>query len=298
MIFVIGEILFDQFPDKSVLGGAPFNFAFHLKKMGLPVQFVSKVGNDALGQNILNFLELHEFDLGNIQIDPDHSTGTVRVEPTRNGHTFHIEKNSAWDHLAFDDQLINRIDRSAELIYFGSLIQRSPSGKRLINQINTLDLSNAIVLCDINLRQNEFSNETIINSLNLCNMLKLNSEELSEIVNGDIDDPSVLLEERLLHIRKRYEINDIILTMGEKGSFWASETGQWHQTAKPPDRFIDSVGAGDAFAAVCAAGIIAKISIDRIIKTASWFSSQICGIQGALPQNESIYSTLIKMNTP
>ena len=125
-------------------------------------------------------------------------------------------------------------------------------------------------------------------------MLKLNSEELSEIVNGDIDDPSVLLEERLLHIRKRYEINDIILTMGEKGSFWASETGQWHQTAKPPDRFIDSVGAGDAFAAVCAAGIITKISIDRIIKTASWFSSQICGIQGALPQNESIYSTLIK----
>ena len=298
MIVVIGEILFDQFPDRSVLGGAPFNFAFHLKKMGLPVRFISRVGNDVLGWKILNFLERHGFNSDDIQKDPDHATGTVQVKPTPNGHTFHIAKNAAWDHLMFDDRLSKLIQNRAKLFYFGSLIQRTPSGKRLMEQVAALDLSGAIVFCDINLRQDEFSKKTIHRSLNLCTTLKLNREELAEIANGDIKDSSEFPQNALTEIRNTYGIDEIILTMGERGSLYDSGTHQYHMKALPPNRFVDSVGAGDAYAAVCAAGRIKETPMERTMEMASWFSGQICAIQGALPDDEAIYSKLKKVNTP
>lgn len=294
MIVVIGEILFDQFPDRSVLGGAPFNFAFHLKKMGLPVRFISKVGNDVLGRKILSFLEQHKFDLDDIQKDLDHGTGTVQVKPTQNGHEFHIAKNAAWDHLTLDDRLLDCIENRTELVYFGSLIQRSPSGKHLMKQLAALDLKRAFVFCDINLRQNHFSKETLHTSLSLCTTLKLNQDELTEIANDDIENPSDFYKTALPEIRNTYGIDEIILTMGERGSLWSSDTHQCQMKALPPDRFIDSVGAGDAYAAVCAAGLVTKSPIEQTMETASWFSSQICGLQGALPDDKSIYSKLRK----
>lgn len=323
MIVVIGEILFDQFPDKSVLGGAPFNFAFHLKKMGLPVRFFSRVGNDALGRHILNFLERHEFDIDDIQTDSDHDTGTVRVAPTRNGHTFHITENVAWDYLTFDDRLGAAVKTGSDFLYFGSLIQRSPSGKHFMKQLSAMDLHRVTVFCDINLRPNAFSKETIHDSLDLCHILKLSREELEKIAfinhdnvptstKSDNMEPSNKIrfhpddnkwqsdatEVALSQIRNVHNIDDIILTMGEKGSLWVSDSHPMEMEASSPDHFIDSVGAGDAYAAVCAAGYVAKAPIERTMALASWFSGQICGIQGALPDDESIYSPLKKMNNP
>ncbi|RZB32094.1 MAG: hypothetical protein SRB1_01713 [Desulfobacteraceae bacterium Eth-SRB1] len=49
MILAIGEILYDIFPEYKRLGGAPFDFAFHLKNLGMPVCFVSRIGNDLEG---------------------------------------------------------------------------------------------------------------------------------------------------------------------------------------------------------------------------------------------------------
>ena len=85
MILVIGEILFDTFPDYRRIGGAPFNFAFHLKKLGFPVEFVSRVGRDARGDEILHFLEQHGFDTGYIQVDPILPTGRVDIIPKKKG---------------------------------------------------------------------------------------------------------------------------------------------------------------------------------------------------------------------
>ena len=53
MILVIGEILFDVFPNYKRLGGAPFNFAYHLKNLNFPVRFISRIGTDAAGKAIL-----------------------------------------------------------------------------------------------------------------------------------------------------------------------------------------------------------------------------------------------------
>ena len=51
--WIFGEVLFDCFPDGSrVLGGAPFNVAWHLQALGLEPLFLSRVGRDAAGREI------------------------------------------------------------------------------------------------------------------------------------------------------------------------------------------------------------------------------------------------------
>ena len=80
MVIVVGEILFDHFPTYRRLGGAPFNFAYHLKRLGIPVQFISRIGNDSEGREILKTLKQRGFSVDDIQIDKNYPTGRVTVK--------------------------------------------------------------------------------------------------------------------------------------------------------------------------------------------------------------------------
>ncbi len=135
MILVTGEILFDLFKDRRRMGGAPFNFAFHLKKLGFDVRFISRVGNDDLGKEILDFLSSHQFNTTDIQIDPVLPTGTVQVDVSENSHTFTIIKNTAWDRIDFNPQMTSLMAQGPDLFYFGSLVQRTETGRALIHRI-------------------------------------------------------------------------------------------------------------------------------------------------------------------
>ena len=54
---IFGEVLYDHFPDGSrVLGGAPFNVAWHLQAFGLAPRFISRVGDDAEGRKLRELL--------------------------------------------------------------------------------------------------------------------------------------------------------------------------------------------------------------------------------------------------
>ncbi|GAI94626.1 unnamed protein product, partial [marine sediment metagenome] len=50
---LFGEILWDIIDSKPYIGGAPFNLAAHLAKMGLESTLISSVGKDALGRKAL-----------------------------------------------------------------------------------------------------------------------------------------------------------------------------------------------------------------------------------------------------
>ena len=129
MILVIGEILFDQFPSYRKLGGAPFNFAYHLQQFGYPVRFINRIGTDELGKEILGYLEEKSFPSDDIQIDNAKSTGMVHVELSANGvPKFHILPDVAYDNILYDNIFQIKDDYVVDLVYYGSLIQRSFMG--------------------------------------------------------------------------------------------------------------------------------------------------------------------------
>ena len=289
MILVIGEILFDLFPDVKRMGGAPFNFAFHLKKLGFPVRFVSRVGTDPSGREILDFLKTHGFPPEDIQTDPRHDTGMVQVTLGENQtHEFTILPHAAWDYLVYDNHLASLLDQSPELLYFGSLIQRGERGKNLIQEIMEQKPDHTRVFCDINLRPRSYSPDTIRTCLKAADILKLNDAELTEISGIDSQDSEV--QYRIEEFMIAHGIGTVILTLGSRGSQWITKSGS-HRV--DPSSFsqdiLDTVGAGDAYASLSAAGLLKGLPVNKTAGLAHEFASRICGIRGALSQDPKLY---------
>jgi len=288
MILSIGEILYDVFPDRRRLGGAPFNVAFHLMRLGFPVRFVSSVGADDAGRGILRYLEDAGFNAEDIAIDPDHETGWVRVRLDDKGSpSFHIIPDVAYDTITGDAHLTAMVENAPELIYFGSLIQRTDAGFRNLHDILDRRRSGTRLFYDMNLREGCRRANIIEASLSRVDILKLSDEEL--------DTSARLLGipgrgDALAHtLMNRFDIPVMALTRGAAGSTLFMD-GRRYEAAPASDiRVVDTVGAGDAYAAMLAAGILDGKPPDTIISEAARFSGRICTIGGAIPGDRRFY---------
>jgi fructokinase len=291
MILSIGEILFDIFPEYKRIGGAPFNFAFHLKNLGIPARFISRIGDDADGKEILQQLKHRGFFTDNIQIDHRHPTGRVMVKLDARGvPEFNILQNMAYDHIAFDPSIASMLDENPDLIYFGSLIQRSPRGFQTLHNILTRrNRQHTKCLYDINLRPQCFSKTIITESLKQTDVLKLNDEELEIIKQmfGFEKKSSAIIE----FLITEFDIEMISLTKGQKGSCLYTKNEAFCTAPISTGKIVDTVGAGDAYTAILATGYLNTWHPERILKVATEFASRICEIEGAVPPPGKFYET-------
>ena len=288
MILVIGEILFDVFPNYRRLGGAPFNFAYHLKNLGFNVRFVSKIGMDDAGKEILHKLELAEFNLDDLQVDEDHPTGSVNVQLDKSGaHQFDIISDVAYDYIEFVPEHHSGLISAAQMIYFGSLVQRSKAGCENLQRFLSHDSSETLNFYDINLRPGCYNNAIIEKSLLKADILKLNTDELEklkQVLSSKINNDELVY--RLMETRS---ISSVSLTKGELGSELFTNQGCFKSEPAEAIKVVDSVGAGDAYAAMLAAGLLKKWRPNDILERASLFASRVCQIKGATPDSTTFY---------
>lgn len=288
MILVIGEILFDEFPEYRRLGGAPYNFAHHLNQLGFDVRFISRIGIDDAGREILHRLELAQFCLDDIQIDDVHPTGRVNVQLDQSGGPqFDIIADVAYDFIEFIPEYHLDLIEGARLIYFGSLIQRSEAGHRNLQKFISMKRQESINFYDINLRPGCYSDEIIEQSLKKADILKLNSGELSEL--KQMLSLEMNNEQFVQHLMETYAVGTVSLTKGELGSELFTDKGRFSSEPADAIRIVDPVGAGDAYAAMLAAGILRKWPPEEILGQASPFAARICEIKGAIPDSASFY---------
>ena len=293
MILVYGEILFDVFPDEKRLGGAPFNFAYHLKKLGLPVRFFSRVGRDAAGREILEFLTSNGFDPSDIQVDRRRPTGSVQVKMTGQGHAFTIMPDTAWTNIQFDSTIRDAVQAGCDIFYFGSMTQHNSTGRDLLRQILKQIPRPTKIFCDINLRPQFYNTEKIRSWISCIDILKLNEDELEVFLPPTKENLSG--EDKIRSFMQHHNIESLLLTLGEKGSLWADQTQIIRTSVHPSSSPVaDTVGAGDAFAAMFTAGISCDLSARKAMEAAADFAAFICTIKGALPNDNSIYSEFSK----
>jgi fructokinase len=288
VILVIGEILFDVFPKYRRLGGAPFNFAYHLKQFGFNVRFISKIGMDDAGKEILHKLELARFNLDDIQLDDVYPTGSVDVKLDKSGAPqFDIVSDVAYDYIEFIPKYHSNLINAAQIIYFGSLVQRSEAGFENLQAFISGKPSETLNFYDINLRPGCYNNAIIEKSLLKTDILKLNNSELEKLrqmlslkINNDAF---------VQHLMQTHSIHTVSLTKGELGSELFTNQGRFSAEPAEAIRVVDSVGAGDAYAAMLVAGLLKKWSPEKILDRASLFASRICEIKGAIPDSASFY---------
>ena len=288
MILVIGEILFDVFPNYRRLGGAPFNFAYHLKNFGFNVRFISRIGMDDAGKEILHKLELSRFNPDDIQVDDDHPTGSVNIQLDKSGAPqFDIISDVAYDYIDFVPEYHSKLTDAAQMIYFGSLIQRSEAGYENLQTFITRNSAESLNFYDINLRPGCYNNAIVEKSLLKTDILKFNIDEVEKL--KQMISLKVSNEDFVYHLMETHSIDTVSLTKGGSGSELFINQSCFKSETAEAITVIDSVGAGDAYAAMLAAGLLEKWRPEDILARASLFASRICEIKGAIPDTASFY---------
>src|SRR5690554_4186287 len=276
VIVGIGEILWDIFPDGKKAGGAPVNFAFHASTPETESYAISAVGTDELGNEVLSLLD--ENKIKNIIKKVDHPTGTVLVELDNGIPTYTITENVAWDYIPFSLQ-ISEIAKRTNAVCFGTLAQRSPTTKDTIQQFLAQVPLESFKVLDLNLRSPFYSDSIIKESIQLCNILKMNEEELQVLKSVfHLNNSSDL--KACEWLMNTYNLKYLILTAGDKYSMIFSPNNVSHLETPRVD-VVDTVGAGDSFTAAFITSLLGGSTLVDAHKKAVKLSAAVCSVAGA-----------------
>lgn len=283
-ICVFGEVLFDHFPDgKRVLGGAPFNVAWHLQAFGLSPAFISRVGKDSEGEAILDAMEKWGMQTEGLQIDDQHPTGRVTVEFVDGEPAYDIVRPSAWDAIG-----TKPVSNGCSMLYHGTLALRDQVSRTALEAIRSN--TKGPVFVDVNLRSPWWDRESVLSQLVPANWVKLNSDELALLLPSGHSDADGALE-----FIERHHLDGVILTHGGEGAEILTAKGE-HVHARPETgiAIVDTVGAGDAFASVMLLGLASDWPLQQMLERAQSFASRIVGRRGATVSDPAFYRPFIE----
>lgn len=285
-IHIFGEVLFDHFPDGSrVLGGAPFNVAWHLQAFGQSPRFISRIGDDPPGREIAALMDAWGMSRDALQQDPDHPTGSVQVL-IRNGEPhYDIVPDCAYDFIG-KEQLEEEISQG--ILYHGTLAIRNPAARAALQTAKARHHGKIFV--DVNLRPPWWERNTLLPVLNDANWVKLNEAELTALC-PDYSD----LESAMQAFSSQFDLDTLVVTRGAQGAV-AYDRLERFTTVKPPERsrVIDTVGAGDAFASVLLLGLIRQWPLQTMLARAQTFAGALVGRRGAVVSDKAFYHAFSK----
>jgi fructokinase len=283
---VVGEVLFDCFPDGNVvLGGAPFNVAWHLQGFGLNPLMVSAVGNDENGQRVLDAMRQWGMDHSAVQVLDKFPTGQVTVSLDNGQPSYEICADQAYDNIKLE-VLENQLGNTKiSLLYHGSLITRTENSRSLLEAVKKI--CDVPVYIDVNLRPPWWQPEVVKNVLSNAKWVKLNEDELLAIMEVS-DDSTTSLFEYARDFVDEFGLELAIVTQGEHGAFCVSNNDMISGTPVAAN-VVDTVGAGDSFAAVTILGLTRNWPLSLVMERALEFAAVICEQQGATTPDLSLY---------
>ncbi|MEE4146490.1 MAG: PfkB family carbohydrate kinase, partial [Halieaceae bacterium] len=171
-VYIFGEVLFDHFPDGNrVLGGAPFNVAWHLQAFGQSPRLVSRVGRDREGSQVREAMQAWGLSTDDLQTDPRRPTGRVAVSFADGEPAYDIVADCAYDNI----EPITAAP--CQLLYHGSLAARGAGSAGALRQLRASGPQTVFV--DVNLRPPWWTPQAVQELLQGAHWVKLNSDELA-----------------------------------------------------------------------------------------------------------------------
>ena len=278
-IIGLGEILWDCLSAGKQLGGAPANFAYTSKQLGNNGLVLSRIGNDALGTEILEQIKAKNLSTEFIQIDVENQTGIVNVALENGQPSYEIVENVAWDFLELTKNW-RELAQEVDAVCFGSLAQRNEISRKTIREF--VELTNRLRIFDVNLRQNYFSADILLESLNLANVCKLNHEELP-IVAELLEIKGDTVIETAQNLRQKFNLKLLCVTRGSNGSLLITENNL-SEFGGLKVTVADTIGAGDSFTAGMTHGLLRGWELDKINEFANQVGAFVASKTGAMPK--------------
>jgi len=279
---VFGEVLFDVMPDGTrVLGGAPFNVAWHLEAFGLRPLMITRIGIDGPGDEVLEAMASWGMDVSGVQRDDSYPTGQVQVDLKNGEPTFHILADQAYDHIEGDSVMRSAAAESLSLLYHGSLIARGDVSRSALSGITKgTDLP---VFVDVNLRDPWWKRDDVVAAVRHARWVKLNQVELDLLADGT----DVAAAEAF---RVGHGLEAVIVTRGSRGAVVVGGDGIFEAAPPAEVRVVDTVGAGDAFSAMIILGLTRDWPPAMALDRALDFAAAMCTVPGATVRDRGFYS--------
>jgi fructokinase len=280
---IFGEVLFDFMPDGTrVLGGAPFNVAWHLEAFGLRPLMITRLGRDESGDEVLAAMEAWGMDTSGVQRDDTFPTGRVQVDLEGGEPTFHIVPDQAYDHIDSDRAARSASGGTYSVLYHGSLIARGKVSSAALDDL-TSSLS-VPVFVDVNLRNPWWNRQDVLASMSGARWAKLNQAELDVLAgDSDVDSPE--------GFRMRQGLDALIVTRGSRGAMVVDQGGVFESPPPTDVEVVDTVGAGDAFSSVFILGLVKEWPMEMRLQRALDFAAAMCTVSGATVRDRSFYSS-------
>jgi fructokinase len=291
-VVLFGEVLADVFHDREVLGGAPFNVARHLQAFGLHPVLITRTGNDELRNRLLAAMDSAGMDDRGVQIDVSHPTGQVLVQMEGREHRFEILPDQAYDYIHAGLTHMIALAAHPKLVYFGTLAQRSPTSALALTAL--VRSTKAPRLLDINLRAPWYGTRTVERSMQRANIAKVNRDELGELaalfrLAGKSD------QQQAAALVRRFALDCLLVTCGEQGAWQIDSEGEVVRVkGAAAGSLVDTVGAGDGFAAVFILGLLRGWLPATTLQRAHAFAAALCEIRGAIPDHPDFYKPFLK----
>jgi fructokinase len=278
-IVCFGEVLWDVFPDKKKIGGAPLNVALRLNTFSHNVSMVSAIGNDVLGTKLLEYIQANGVDASCIQVTNAYNTGVVQVNLNKNGSaTYDIAYPSAWDKISLTKEMGNLV-KNADALVFGSLVTRDNLSKNTL--YNLLELSKYNIF-DLNLRPPHYSKDILMYLMQKADFIKFNDDELYEVA-GFLNSKFNSLEQNLKFIAEQTKTKRICVTKGAHGAVLLCD-GALYYNSGYKIKVKDTVGAGDAFLASLISQLLRKENPQDAINFACGVGALVAESEGANPK--------------
>jgi fructokinase len=278
-IVCFGEVLWDVLPTEKIAGGAPMNVCIRLQSLSIEAKMISKIGNDALGNELLEIIKENNVATNLIQIDNQLSTGEVLVHLNDSGSaTYDIVNPSAWDKIELSDENI-RIVKEADAIVYGSLACRDEVSKNTLLEL--LKVAKYKIF-DVNIRPPFYSISFIKEMIKLADFVKLNDDELLEVAHA-LGSKSDEIETNILFLSKLTNTYSICVTKGKDGAVLFTNN-QFFNHKGFDVKVADTIGAGDSFLAGFLSKFLYEKDFHKAVKFGCAIGALVASSKGANPK--------------
>ncbi|MFC7371668.1 aminoimidazole riboside kinase [Fictibacillus iocasae] len=305
-VISLGEALIDFIPldEQNITyqkspGGAPANVAVGLARLGLRSVFLGKVGDDVLGNFLIETLHTYGVNTAHIYKTKETRTGAVFVTLAANGERsfdFYIDPSA--DRFLEAGEIDESLFQQHKILHFGSIsLISEPSKSATETAVQYAKKNGMLVSYDPNLRLSlwespEKAKKAIIDMLPNADIVKISDEELTFLTEEE-EFPAALKK------MEAYEIPLLLVTFGENGSYCITKNGHVHVPAMKVDA-VDTTGAGDAFVSGMLyqlnryEGELADISLEtaaemaRFASVSGGLAASVKGAMTALPTLQQV----------
>jgi len=274
-----GPIIFCNTFERK-LGGAELNVAIGCARLGIQSGWISRLGNDDFGKYILKTTRGEGIDISEVKLVDEYPTSVYFREVLADGssRSFYYREKSPTSTMR-SEELNEEYIKQAKILHITGVFPSITKNNQeiILEAVKLAKKHKLTVSFDPNIRLKMWTKEEakayIEKILPHVDILLIGDEEI-EILLGDTTIEYAI---KTFH---ECGIEKVIVKKGAKGAIASDGKNVYEVDAIKPKALVDTVGAGDGFAAGFLTSVIKGKTLEECVKFANAVGSLVVGVEG------------------